>query len=237
MVVKKIGESLKDQAFLLRSVPYGDDHRILSFLTASHGRVEAIALGARKSARRFSGVLDFLHCLEIETQVPRRGGLSQLLHCELREPYEGVRADYEATIIALKWIRTVSRVVPEGQSVPGLFALLQEGLSSLAVYRRDWVDVVFLRQLLGRLGFLLDLSRCVLCHRDRAEAFYFSAEEGGLLCEACHRGPKVQPLAGAIPGDFWERESGASGEEGDWLRASRAIFAAGFRHYLGVDPE
>lgn len=235
MVVKKIGESLKDRAFLLRSVPYGDDHRILSFLTASHGRIEAIALGARKSSKRFSGVLDFLHCLEIETQVPRRGGLNQLLHCELREPYEAVRSDYESTLIALQWIRTVSRVVPEGQSVPGLFPLLQEGLSSLSRHRREWVDVVFLRQLLGRLGFLLDLSRCLRCHRDSAEAFYFSPEDGGLLCETCHRGPNLQGLESAIPPEFWERESTVSDRDEGYLRASRGVFAASFRHYLNVD--
>ena len=234
-MAKKIGESLKDRAFLLRSVPYGDDHRILSFLTASNGRVEAIALGARKSSKRFSGVLDFLHCLEIETQVPRRGGLSQLLRCELSETFEAVRNDYESTMVALRWIRTVSRVVPEGQNIPGLFALLQQGLGSLSRHRHDWVDVVFLRQLLGRLGFLLDLSRCVHCHRDRAEAFYFCADEGGLLCEACHRGPKTQEIAQAIPPEFWELEENSPGGNEPLLKASRGIFASGFRHYLSVD--
>lgn len=232
---KKVGESFKDRAFLLRSVPYGDAHRILSFLTASHGRVEAIALGARNNSKRFSGVLDFLHCLEIETQVPRRGGLKQLLHCELQEPYEAVRADYDATLMALNWIRTVSRVVPEGQSVPGLFSLLQEALSSLGAHRREWVDVVFLRQLLGRLGFLLDLSRCLRCHSDRAEIFYFSPEDGGLFCVACHRGAHLHPLDAAIPQEFWERESGLPEMDEKYLKASRGAFAASFRYYLNVE--
>ena len=232
-MAKKVGESVKDQAFLLRSVPYGDDHRILSFLTAGNGRIEAIALGAKKSSKRFSGVLDFLHCLDIETQAPRRGGLAQLLHCELREPYAAVRADYEATMTALKWIRIVSRVVPEGQSIPGLFSLLQEGLGSLAAHRREWVDVVFLRQLLGRLGFLLELSRCVECHRDNGMAFFFSAERGGLLCASCHQGPDTMALSGTIPPAFWERESEA--EEAEFLHLSRGIFAEGFRYYLSVE--
>lgn len=234
-MAKKVGESLKDRAFLLRSVPYGDDHRILSFLTESNGRVEAIALGARKSSKRFSGVLDFLHCLEIETQVPSRGGLPQLLRCDLCETFEVVRNDYDSTMVALNWIRTVSRVVPEGQSVPGLFTLLQQGLESLSRHPHDWVDVVFLRQLLGRLGFHLDLSRCAHCHRDNAEAFYFCADEGGLLCDICHHGPKTQELAQVIPSAFWENPENSVGGNETLLKISRGIFTSSFRHYLSAD--
>ncbi|MFO1463880.1 MAG: DNA repair protein RecO [bacterium] len=233
-MVAQIALPIRDQAFLLRSVPYGDEHRILSFLTAQHGRVDAIALGARNSRKRFAGVLDFLHCLEIEFQVRPRGGLPQLLRCELREGFEGVRGDYDATMVALNWIRLLSRVLHEGQNVAGLFGLLRDGFHSLGQHRSDWVDAVFLRALLGRLGFFLELSRCLRCQNAVGRAFYFSPEAGGLLCDLCHPGPGLRPVARVIPARFWDTE--ATSGDGDLLLAvSRQVFAEGFRHYLGVE--
>jgi len=229
----QVAFSIQDQAFLLRSTPYGDEHRILSFLTATHGRVDAIALGARNSRKRFSGVLDFLYCLSIEFQSRPRGGLPQLLSCELREGYERVKGDYEATIVALQWIRAISRVLHEGQSVPGLFQLLQDGFQSLGAHRSDWVDAVFMRTLLGRLGYFLELSGCLRCQSTSAASFYFSPGEGGLLCDHCHRGPGLKAVTAAIPQSFWELE--ATAQDDGLLKDSRRILAEGFRHYLGVE--
>lgn len=229
----QVATSIQDQAFLLRSTPYGDDHRILSFLTSTYGRVDAIALGARNSRKRFSGVLDFLYCLQIEFQSRPRGGLPQLLRCELLEGYEEVKGDYDATIVALQWIRVISRVLHEGQGVPGLFQLLQDGFQSLGTHRSDWVDAVFLRTLLGRLGYFLELSSCLRCHSPSASSYYFSPSDGGLLCDHCHRGPGLRPLAAAIPPRFWEEE--ATAREEALLKESRRIFAEGFRYYLGID--
>lgn len=226
----KIAEPIKDFAFLLRSVAYGDDHRILSFLTAEHGRVDMIALGARKSIKRFSGVLDFVHCLNIEFK-PSDRGLATLLQCVLRESYPSLGQSYEGTVLALQWLGLLSKALPEGQQVPGVFSLLQE------VFRRSeaediaWLDVAFRRQLLSRLGFHLDLSRCARCQGQEAGRYYFSTGEGGLLCAICHRGPERQGLSGTIPESFWEGGDGASGRIAD----SRWILEESFRSFLGVE--
>ncbi|MCE9624601.1 MAG: DNA repair protein RecO [Deltaproteobacteria bacterium] len=233
-MAEKITEPFKDSAFLLRSVAYGDDHLILSFLTVSRGRVDAIALGAKKSRKRFSGILDFVHCLDIEFQPSRRGGLMQLLNCELRETYDGLRSDYDATMVALGWIRLLSKVLPEGQNIPGLFALLQDGFRGLAARRSDWVDVIFLRSLLSRLGFYLELSRCVRCRNDGAGDFFFHASDGGLVCAICHQGSSLRPLSGVIPPLFWEEDSDWEAKR-SFVPISRRIFAEGFKHYLGVE--
>ncbi|HKX12649.1 MAG TPA: DNA repair protein RecO, partial [bacterium] len=118
----KIAEPIKDLAYLLRSIAYGDDHRILSFLTAGHGRVDMIALGARKSLKRFSGVLDFVHCLDVEFK-PNERGLANLMQCGLRESYPAIRESYEGTVLALQWLGLLAKALPEAQQVAGVFSL------------------------------------------------------------------------------------------------------------------
>jgi DNA repair protein RecO (recombination protein O) len=226
----KIAEPLKDFAFLLRSVAYGDDHRILSFLTASHGRADMIALGARKSLKRFSGILDFVHCLDIEFK-PSERGLGTLLQCRLEESYPQIRESYEGTVIALQWLGLLAKSLPEGQQVSGVFQLLQEAFRRSAAGNTAWLDVTFRRQLLSRLGFHLDLSRCGRCQTQAAGRYYFLAGEGGLLCAACHRGPERQGLSGVIPENFWSEEVASSG----WIVETRWILEESFRSFLGVE--
>lgn len=226
----KIAEPIKDFAFLLRSVNYGDDHRILSFLTAEHGRVDMIALGARKSIKRFSGVLDFVHCLGIEFK-PSERGLATLLQCVLQESYPSLGQSYEGTVLALQWLGLLAKTLPEGQQVPGVFSLLQ------GVFRRSgaadfaWLDVAFRRQLLSRLGFHLDLSCCARCRAQDPGRYYFLAGEGGLICAACHRGPERQGLSGTIPESFWEGGAEATAR----IAESRWILEESFRSFLGVE--
>src|SRR5207302_46213 len=53
---------LKTEAIVLRSIRYGEADRILHLYTPDHGRVGAIARGARRARSRFGARLEpFLH--------------------------------------------------------------------------------------------------------------------------------------------------------------------------------
>src|SRR5262249_59649646 len=49
--------SLCSEAILLGAVAYGDADRVVTLMTRSHGKVGAMARGARKSRNRFGGAL------------------------------------------------------------------------------------------------------------------------------------------------------------------------------------
>ncbi|HCU25753.1 MAG TPA: DNA repair protein RecO [Deltaproteobacteria bacterium] len=214
-MAEKISECIRDEAFLLRSTAYGDDHRILSLLTAQNGRVDVIALGAKKSRRRFS-TLDFLYCLEVEYQDSRRGGLHRLAHSELAEDFAALRQDYETTVQALGWLRLLLQVVPEGQHIAGVFSLLRGALRRLRAETREVTHLEFLRELLSRLGFHLELERCLRCSSPEAPHYYFSAEAGGLLCPSCRQ------------------TSGKSNMTLHQNFSSHRILAEAFRYHLGA---
>ncbi len=222
-----IGTPVRDRGFLLRSVPYGDNHRILNFLTESHGKLGLIAFSAQKSTKRFSGVLDFLNCLSLEYKPQPHGGLSQLLHCSLAKNFEELEDHYEAKISALEWLRLLALCLPDAQKVTGVFPLL---LDSLALINRlNWreTDLNFRKDLLSRLGFHVDLKKCVACGGKGAGEYQFSLERGGMLCEGCAKstGGRVWRLP-------WAIENGALDTAGH--RELRQLLDMAFEGYLGI---
>jgi DNA repair protein RecO (recombination protein O) len=232
-MVQKVDNLERDEAFLLRSTDYGDYHRILSCLSARHGRLDLMAYSARSSKRRFSGVIDYLNCLKIEFKPHPRGGLAQLVNCELMEGFEKIRQDYQRSIIALRWMRLLSQVLQHGGHIPGLFSCLRECLESLQEKNEDWVDLVFRQRVLTRLGYHLEFTQCARCGLVEAEGFNFLPHDGGLLCSTCAPGRTGLKVEKPFAAYLWILQQ----EENPWGQASiplaRRLLDEGFSELLG----
>lgn len=209
-MAQKVGTAIKDQAFLLRSVNYGEDHRILHWLSAEHGRVHVMAYAARSSRTRAFNAIDYLHHFQIEYQVA--GGLARLLTCEPLESFENVRSDYLKTMTALQWLKLLSRLLHEGVGVPGIFDLLVLSLRSLEAQDAAFVDLSYRYWLLAKLGYQLDLARCVRCGCREASHFEFCSNEGGLVCSDCSRSDSEASvvLAQVVPESAWRLDEAIS---------------------------
>ena len=60
----------QSEALVLRRLPFGESDLILHLLLPGSGRLTAIAKGARRSVKRFSGTLDaFERMLELEAET------------------------------------------------------------------------------------------------------------------------------------------------------------------------
>ena len=68
---------------MLRAVDFGESDLVVHLLTPASGRLTAIAKGARRSTRRFPGLLDLFNHLRVEVERPRRGSLARLEHARL----------------------------------------------------------------------------------------------------------------------------------------------------------
>jgi DNA repair protein RecO (recombination protein O) len=226
-------ELIRDEAFLLRSVDYGEDHRILSCLTARHGRTSFIAYSAKKSQKRSFGILDFFNCLKLEIKPHTRGGLSQLVNCELNYSFEKIRQTYLSSMMAFQWIRLIAHVLPEGGNIPGLFELLQEYLNALEKKNDDaWVDLLFRRKILSRFGYHLELSRCIVCQNPNAICFHFTAEKGGLLCDRCDSEKNGLEVGEAFAETLWSLDLEKNPWEEPRRLQAKSILDQSFRFFL-----
>ena len=96
------------EAFILRTVDYGDYHVIAHLLGRQTGRFSAIAHGARSSKRRFSGSLEPLRVVEATLTSSRSGDLFRLEELDVVENFPGIDERIE-TLSAAGFVTELSR--------------------------------------------------------------------------------------------------------------------------------
>ena len=183
--------SVTTPAILLRRVEYGDFDLILSFLTLKEGKCAAIAKAARKSTKRFGGILELFSSLDIVCSSSRRNDLLILQEAALKNPFSGIRADIIRTAYASYWAELIDKTSEEGQKLPELYRLLQFCLCQLDQNQLlpEALSVLFQIRLLTHSGYRPNLRYCRNCRRSVDEndtkIFLFDMAHGGLLCQRC----------------------------------------------------
>jgi DNA repair protein RecO (recombination protein O) len=181
------------EALVLRAVDFGESDRVVHLLVPGAGRLTAIAKGARRSTRRFPGLLDLFNHLRVEVERPRRGSLARLEHARLIDAYLGLRSDPRRFALGCFLLELLDRQAPEGgarRDLEQLFGFATSALGSLAEAQPDRRTQVLLElRALAALGLRPELRLCVRCGREvgGGEAVVFQVPEGGPVCAACRR--------------------------------------------------
>jgi DNA repair protein RecO (recombination protein O) len=180
----------RDEAFVLDTRELGEADLIVTLFGEHHGKVRAVAPSARKSRRRFGGVLEPL--TRVRASWVERSG--RQLH--RLEQIEGVRsfADMQsdplrqATCAVLAEV--ASRFCNEGQSDPQAFRLMAAVLEALEAGTAPWAILRYFEYWTLRIhGLLPDLERCAVCGRGLAATGPLRVGRHlGALCRECPRG-------------------------------------------------
>ena len=184
----------RDQGIVLRTWKLGETDRILSLLTAGHGKVRAVAKGVRRPGSRFGGRLEPYSCVDLQLYEGRSlDGVSQ---AELVAAHAEVRADFVRSACASVMVEVVDAVAQEGQREPRLYLLLQSALDALEAGPPDptvFLDAFLLRAAASQ-GFPVRIEACVACGAAGPHP-YLSVVRGGALCaeDATEGTRAVQP--------------------------------------------
>jgi DNA repair protein RecO (recombination protein O) len=177
---------LKTEAIVLRSIRYGEADRILHLYTPNHGRIAAIAKGARRARSRFGARLEpFLRVRLVLREG--RGELYSVTGADTVAAHAGVR-DHAATLdAAARACDAVSRLFETDDPHPEVFTLLANELARLdgdAVHGTPANGLAFRLKLLLAAGILPQLAACATCgEHDHLRGF--SAAAGGVVCSSC----------------------------------------------------
>ena len=98
---------LSTSAIVLRRRAYGDFDLILTVLTKDHGVSTMIAKAAKKSTKRFGGILEHFDGLGIVYRQSRGKGLPILEEATLERNFGVVRSDVLKTAYASYWSELV----------------------------------------------------------------------------------------------------------------------------------
>jgi DNA repair protein RecO (recombination protein O) len=187
--------TFESSGLLLGRVAFGESDLIVQLFTDTHGLLSALARGARKSTKRFSGSLEPIHTLSVELSETPRGDLHTLAGAQLHTPRTFLTSQLDSLTAAghaLMWIRRVApEHVPEPQLWRGITLLLDAMNQPLAKGDAEALLCGFGLRLLEVLGWGLTLTRCVSCGKDcpDARAAWVNPERGGLVCRTCGGGP------------------------------------------------
>jgi DNA repair protein RecO (recombination protein O) len=178
-------------ALVVRTVDFGESDRIVTLLTDTHGKIGAIARGARRSRRRFAGALQPFQVIRVVLTPRRRSELSLLGEAEVRQPFLQVTTDPARYAQANTVLEILRELTPAGEPDP---RPLQFATAFLEDLENEGAHLPLLaKAILGALklsGFVPVLDRCAACGRraPTGRAAHFDTGRG-VVCTACGGAP------------------------------------------------
>ena len=167
-------QPLHDLAIILRSVPYGERHRVLTALTQRHGQISALARNSIQS-RRFGGTLEPFAASEWIFTLKPGAELYSLREASIREPFEGLRKSFEKLSLASALNELMLKLAPQNEPCEELFRLHSNALAAInekeaippAASAYGDSEVILLNAYLGKLlqwsGNQPRLQSCLHC--------------------------------------------------------------------------
>ena len=179
----------ENTAIVLRRVNYRDNDRMVTLLSPSRGRIEAIIRNCRKpkshnlNAAELFALGDYM--------VIESGGHMTVTSVHLIETFYPLRADYDRLTCGV-WLLGLAEAVAEPeQEEQELFMLLLHTLSRLAFSDQPWKPLLsgFLLHFSACQGFKPRLNHCSLCGKRLGEEppLFFDPADGGVVCGSCRR--------------------------------------------------
>jgi len=212
----------ENTAIVLRHVNYRDNDRMVTLLSPTRGRIDAIIRNCRKpkSHNLNSGELFALG----DYMLHENGGHMTVTSVRLIETFYPLRSDYDRLTCGIYLLNLAEAAAEPEQPDQELFMLLLHTLSRLTFSDQEWKPLLagFLLHFSACQGFKPRLNHCVFCGKRLAEEepVFFDSEEGGTVCEACCCRKDQAPLS---PEQLrWMRMALETGSAG-WVNTPKAF--------------
>jgi len=183
--------SFSSPAIMIRRIDYGDYDLILTLFTLNSGKTSVIAKSAKKSAKRFSGILELFSVMDVVCRTGRGKGLYVLQEATLRHPFPGIRSDIIKTAYASYWAELINGWMEKGQKQIELYHLFEHVLTTLDLDRipAAALSILFQMRFMTISGLLPNLKYCTVCRKEVESVsennFGFELKKGGLVCAEC----------------------------------------------------
>ena len=198
-------------AILLRRMDYGDFDVIITFFTLQRGRLTLIAKSAKKSTKRFAGILELFSILDLVAGTSRKKGLPVLQEAVLRQPFSGIRSDFKKTAYASYWAELVYIWMEDNFKQEEVYYLLEHVFSELDSGQKEEaiLNLLFQMRFLVLSGHHPNLTACSLCRTElekiKQTKLRLDLQRGGILCENCSSGStaRITLAKGTIKQLMW----------------------------------
>ena len=174
-------------AIVLRYTDYGEADRIVQLLTKEHGIISAMARGARRSTKKYAGVIDLGNLIEVELSSTHRDiwiiQKAHTVHSMLRTRnnlHKLAFLNYACEIISIASIA--------GNPEPKLFGLLSQLLKLLEEEDGAFgarFRIAFEMKVLSFAGYMPQLNICPACQKPLTDPVAIFYTEGSAFHRSC----------------------------------------------------
>ncbi|MGD0989574.1 MAG: DNA repair protein RecO [Candidatus Sulfotelmatobacter sp.] len=173
----------ESEAIVLRTYPLREADLLVTLFTRAEGKVHGVARSAKKSKRRFGGALEPMTHVRAFYDVRERQELVRLDSCEVLASPLATEVGYARAVGLAHLAELLDELLPDHESNDAIFRLTLSVLQVMAG-AEIWMPVTYFDLWLTRLvGFLPELTECVVCGRNLNESRgYFHALADGLMC-------------------------------------------------------
>src|SRR5438445_67399 len=185
----------RDQGVVLRTIKLGEADRIVTLVTAGHGKVRAVAKGVRKTKSRFGSRLEPMSHVDLLLYAGRE--LDVVTQAEVLDHFRPVREDLGRLARATAMLEAVDQVAQEREPNVRLYEMLVGALRALAARDAPLLVPAFFWKLLALEGLQPMLDVCVSCGAPD-DLVAFDLDSGGALCRSCRRGVALSSDALAL---------------------------------------
>lgn len=173
------------EGIILKVKDFGEADRILTVLSGSEGKFEALARGARRPRSRLVGVTQ--QFAQVNLLLFRGRSLDTISSAELVSAHSNVWADVVKMAYASYVAELVDKMTGERERNDELYSLVVAAFDTLdaGAPAPRVATLAFEIKFMAASGFLPELGQCVLCGASTEQAVWFAPGAGGLVCGRC----------------------------------------------------
>ena len=175
------------KGIVLRETPYSDYDKIMTVLTAEHGKISVYAKGAKRlKSPLFTATQLFTYG---EYTVSKTKSNYYLRTGELIESFDHIRETLEGAALAGYIADVAADIAIEEEPDAGLMRLVLNCFHAISVKKRpiSLIKGVFELRASAIAGFMPNLVACEGCGGSDLDVLYFDISSGNFRCEECFR--------------------------------------------------
>lgn len=188
---------METDAIVLDCADHGESDVIVTLFSRDHGRLMAIAKGAKKSLRRFVNKLELFSFLHVACKRSNPENLALLGEAELHHAFFQIRRRLDLYTAATVMREFLLIAIRDNQPDERIFQQSLWALHHLDLhYPSRAVLALFLIRFFEYVGYRPTLERCDRCREEvvASRRYCFLPEVGTLVCSGC-----LEPTIASAP--------------------------------------
>ena len=190
-------EKEKQEAFVIKSVKYGEHDKMLTLFTKDDGKISAVAKGALSTKSKYMASAQ-LFCLS-EYVLTTSSGMPYVSTAEVIRGFYGLNKDIERLCGASYCMELVDAIYEDKMAEPVTFRLIyftQQLLEEIKPESVYLIVLAFVLKLCGINGIAPILNACCSC-MERKASYFLDYDAGGLVCSECKDSSLLMPKLSA----------------------------------------